>query len=228
MDEQATHKGKENVLEMTITDFKVGNIDHEGFYPISLQTSRGMVECRYYAAASRQRGAVFVGDSIGGWDTPVRNVLYPGLCHDLSRHNINCLRIKYRFPNNLSESILDILAGVTFLIQDGVESIGLVGHSFGAAAVIQAAAASPFVSTVVSLSPQAFGTEAVDAFRETQSILLVHGTADDETSPNDTSTIFEFARNPKKVIFYKGARHNLDEAAPEVYRVVKEWLQTKV
>lgn len=228
MDEQTTHQEKENILEMVINDFEVGSISNEGYYPISLKTSRGILDCRFYASAERRRAVVFAGDAIGGWDSPVRNVLYPGLCSHLSRHKVNCLRIKYRHPDNLAESILDVLAGVTFLIQDGVESIGLVGHSFGGAAVIQAAAASPFVSTVISLAPQSFGTDAVNDFRETQSLLLIHGNKDTHNFSKNTSVIFECAHDPKKIIVYKDAGHNLDEAAPEVYRTVKEWLYQKV
>jgi alpha/beta superfamily hydrolase len=216
-------------IEMTIDDLEIGSINlHEGYYPISLKTSRGILECRYYASHERRRGVVFAGSEHGGWDTPVRDMLYPGLSNDLARNGINCIRIKYRFPGNFGECILDVLAGVSFLTFDGVESVGLVGHSFGGAAVIQAAAASPYISTVVSLSPQSFGTDAVDAFREKQSILLIHGTGDKKLSADGSSNIYEYAHEPKKIILYKGATHNLDEAAPEIFKTVKQWLQMKV
>jgi alpha/beta superfamily hydrolase len=216
-------------IEMTIDDLEIGSINlHEGYYPISLKTSRGVLECRYYASSSRRKGVIFAGGEKGGWDTPVRDMLYPGLANDLARHEINCLRIKYRFPGNFAESILDVLAGVSFLTFDGVESVGLVGHSFGGATVIQAAAASPFISTVVSLSPQVIGTEAVDAFRETQSLLLIHGTADVIRTADGSSHIYEYAHEPKKIILYKGANHNLDEAAPQIFQTVKQWLHAKV
>jgi len=225
MNEHSSPKQKEHVLEMVINDFDVGPIVHDGYYPISLKTSRGILECRYYASAERRRAVVFAGDTRGGWDSPVRNILYPGLCNDLSRHNINCLRIKYRYPENLAESILDVLAGVTFLAQDGVETIGLVGHGFGGAASIQAAAASPLVSTVVSLSTYIFGTEAVRDFRETQSLFVIEN--DDSPIPIFDS-IFDQAHEPKVLLHMKESSHDFNEAAPEVYFAIKDWLYKKI
>jgi alpha/beta superfamily hydrolase len=226
--EHAAGSKKEGIIEMTITDLEVGSINHDGFYPVTLTTNRGNVDCRYYAAAERKHAVIFIGNAKGGWDSPVKNMLYPSLGNYFARKGINCLRIKYRHPAKLAESILDVLAGISFLAQDGITSIALVGHSFGAAVAIQAAAASPFVSTVVSLSPQTFGAEAVDAFREQQSILLIHGTADVMFPIRAASTIYDCAHDPKKIILYKGANHNLDEAAPEVFIEIRDWIQNKM
>ncbi len=110
----------------------------------------------------------------------------------------------------------------------GVQNIGLVGHSFGGAAVIRAAAASSYISTVVSLSPQTFGTDAVDSFREKQSILFINGTNDTYENVKPAQALYEYSHEFKKILLYKGANHNLDEAAPEIFRTVKEWLHTKV
>ncbi len=219
----------EDKIEMTISDVEIGTVDlHEGYYPVVFHTNRGDVECRYYASATVRRAVIFVGSEKGGWDTPVHDMLYPSLCNDLARHGMNCLRVKYREPGNFGECILDILAAVSFLNYDNIGSIGLVGHSFGGAAAIQVAAATPSISTVVSLSPQMFGSHAVDHFRHNQSILVMYGTDDMRQSVESSSTLFRYAHDPKKIIYYKGARHNLDEAAPEVFRTVKEWLYDKV
>jgi alpha/beta superfamily hydrolase len=226
MHEQSTHRSdeKDGMMEMIIDGLEVGAISNVGFYPISLKTSRGELECRYYAAAERRRAVIFLGGTVGGWDTPVRDMLYPGLCKDFARHGINSLRVKYRYSHNLSESILDVLAGVSFLLQDGVESVAIVGHSFGGAVAIQAAVASPFISTVIALSSQFMGTDVVGSFRDSQSLLLIHGTADEKYPFIDSSHIFDSAHDPKKIILYKGAHHDLDEAAPEVFRTVKDWI----
>jgi dienelactone hydrolase len=52
------------------------------------------------------------------------------------------------------ESVFDTLAGITFLKDNHrKKSIGLVGHSFGGAVVVQAATAAPdIVSTIVTLA----------------------------------------------------------------------------
>jgi pimeloyl-ACP methyl ester carboxylesterase len=219
---------QDGLLEMTITNMDVGIIDTEGFYPISLITSRGILACRYYASHERRRAVVFVGNARGGWDSPIHGKLYPSLCSFFVKKGINCLRIKYRHPAKLAESILDILAGISFLNQDGITSIALVGHSFGGAAIIQAAAASPSVSTVVSLCPQTVGAEAVDAFRDTQSILLIHGTADSLFPVQAAKTIYEYAHDPKKILLYDNANHDLDQVGPEVFTTIRDWIQTKI
>jgi pimeloyl-ACP methyl ester carboxylesterase len=89
---------------------------------------------------------------------------------------------------------------------------------------IPAAAASPSVSTVVSLSPQTFGAEAVYAFRDFQSLLLMHGTEDDMFPIQTAHTIYEFAHDPKELLLFKGANHDLDEAAPEVFTTIRDWI----
>jgi alpha/beta superfamily hydrolase len=229
MHEGQTHKEKqrEHVLEMTINGYDVGTVSSEGYYPITLKTSRGIVECRYYAASSRDKAVVFAGGQEGGWDTPVRNMLYPALSHNLSRNGINCLRIKYRFPMHLAECILDTLAGITFLNQDGIHNVGLVGYGTGGPVVIQAAASSPQVSTVVSIGTNVFGSDA-SGFRSNQSLLFLHGTKDEVVPVGSLGLTFRNAHDPKKVILYSGARHKLDEVAPEVFATVKEWLYTHV
>jgi pimeloyl-ACP methyl ester carboxylesterase len=69
------------------------------------------------------------------------------------KKEINSLRVRFLYPTNLYESVLDVIEGIHLLEQQGIESVGLVGHSFGGAVVIQAGtASSDRVRTVVTLS----------------------------------------------------------------------------
>ncbi len=178
-------------LEMVMTGVRRGEGTAEGFETVTLHTSRGDVETRYYAAPGATAGAIFVGGAGGGFDTPVRGWLYPRLCEQLSRDDgVACLRVRYRDPHDLEESTLDVLAGVAFLQSEGVERVALVGHSFGGAVVIQAAAASESVKTCIPMSTQTYGADPAADLSPRCSILVAHGTADKSspTAVRSTST----------------------------------------
>jgi dienelactone hydrolase len=115
------------------------------------------------------------------------------------------------------------------LEQQGIESVGLVGHSFGGAVVIQAAttttaASSDTVRTVVTLSTQSYGAEGISGLKQGSSILLIHGTDDKVLPPYCSSYVYNLANDPKEIIFYRGATHGLDEAAEQVHQMVHHWL----
>ena len=168
---------------------------------------------------------IWVGGVGGGWDTPARE-LYPHLCQKLIIKDINSLRVCFRYPTDLYKSVLDVIEGIHFLEQQGVESVGLVGHSFGGAVVIQAgtASSSDTVRTVVTLSTQSYGAEGVSRLKQGSSILLIHGTDDKVLPPYCSSYVYSLANDPKEIIFYRGATHGLDEAAEQVHQMVHDWL----
>jgi cephalosporin-C deacetylase-like acetyl esterase len=93
-------------------------------------------------------------------------------------------------------------------------------------AVIEAAAAVPnIIRTVVTLSTQSYGAvEAVSQLRQGCSILLIHGTDDDILWPSCSSSVYNKANNPKKIILYEGAKHGLEEAGEQVHQVIFQWL----
>lgn len=136
--------------------------------------------------------------------------MYPRLSQKLAEEDgINSLRIRFSYSTNLEASVLDVLAGIEFLTQEeGITSIGLVGHSFGGAVVISAAsiASENIVKAVVTLSTQSYGTEGVSRLKEGScSILLIHG------------------NNDEVLVLYDNASHGLDEVADKVFQKVHEW-----
>jgi hypothetical protein len=88
-----------------------GQITKDGYIPIKLLTSRkDGVECRYYYAEGAKKAVILVGGIGGGWDTPARG-LYPQLCQKLvNNETIRSLRVQYRYPRDLDESITDVIA----------------------------------------------------------------------------------------------------------------------
>ena len=203
-------------------DVTVGPLER-GYCGVELRTDRGPVACRYYRAPGASRAVVYVGGVGGGWDTPARG-LYPRLCEDLQGEGIAGLRVRFRDPRLLSEAAHDVLAGLRYLESDGIEAAAAIGHSFGGAVVIRAAALWPNVRTVVTLATQSYGAEPVVDLAPGASILLVHGTDDEVLPPRCSELLYGLAREPKRLLFYDGAGHVLDEAAEEVRRAVRDWL----
>jgi pimeloyl-ACP methyl ester carboxylesterase len=195
----------------------------EAYDVVEIETDRGTTICRYYEAEGAHAGVVMVGGTGGGFDTPARG-LYPRLAEDLPNHRISALRVRYRHPADLVESVVDTVLGMRYLESRGVPAIGLVGHSLGGAVVIQAAAGDPLVRVVVALSTGAAGTGPVASLAGRAAVLLIHGDADTVISPRSSEEVYRRAREPKRLVIYEGAGHTLDEAAESLAVEVKAWL----
>ncbi len=214
-----------------INDINIGTITNEGYRTVRLAISEtgNVVECRYYKTevTDSKSAVIYVGGVGGGWVSPAKE-LYPRLSQKLAEEDgINSLRIRFSYSADLEASVLDVLAGIEFLTQEeGITSIGLVGHSFGGAVVISAAsiASENIVKAVVTLSTQSYGTEGVSRFKEGScSILLIHGNNDEVLSPYCSHYIYNNAHEPKKLVLYDNASHGLDEVADKVFQKVHEW-----
>ena len=207
---------------MTITDMRTVPTEN-GFQDVTLTTSRGEILCRYYAAEKADKGVIMVGGTGGDFDSPAKE-LYPVLAEELATKGIASLRVRYRTPDNLLECALDVLAGLRFLKAQGVTKAGLIGHSLGGAAVIQAAAKSSIVTTLVTLSTQSNGADALTELKEGVSSLFIHGGKDRDLPPRCSSYAYYIAKEPKEFIMHDDATHSLDEVAAEVYDEVRTWL----
>jgi alpha/beta superfamily hydrolase len=195
---------------------------------VKLDTERGEIVCRYYSSHIYNPASVaivYVTGVGGDWGTPATG-LYPRLCCSLVKNGIDGLRVRYRHPSDLLESVFDTLAGVTFLQEEHkAKAIGLVGHSFGGAVVIQAAVkASEIVSTIVTLATQSYSAvEAVSKLKQGTSVLVVHGTNDKVLPVYCSEHVYQQAHEPKRLFIYERAGHGLDEVSEDVYDLVYEW-----
>lgn len=212
-------------LEASIDDIVIGKKKKGSYVPVKLVTNRGDVKCRYYHCAGSKKAVIFVGGKNGGFESPAGN-LYSELSRTLNLHNISSLHVKLRYPNDLVESVMDVMIAITFLERFGIEEIGLVGYSIGGAVAIQAAASTPdSVRTVVTLATQAYGTEVASSLDHT-SLLLIHG-LNDEIMPVYSSTyVHDIAQGEKQLLLYKGATHKLLEVSKPVKKEIQNWLLT--
>ncbi len=195
----------------------------EGYRTVTLQADDGPIEARHYPAGGATCGAVWVGGVGGGFDTPARD-LYPRLSEDLARHGVQSLRVRFRHPTKLNEAVLDVIAGLDFLSAQGVRRAAVIGHSFGGAVALQAAAARRgLVRTVVTLATQGFGADVAHDLGIP--LLLIHGEADEVLAPECSLYVHRIALEPKKLVLMPGAAHCLDETAEAVCREVRDWLK---
>ncbi len=214
-------------MDIKIDIKEIGENAENGYIPIELITDRGEVSCRFYKVNSNKFGVIWVGGIGGGWDTPAEG-LYPDLSKQLKENDISSLRIRYRYPHDIDESVYDVLTGIKFLKDMGTSKIALVGHSLGGAVVIQAAGLSNSVKTVVVLSTQSYGSESVSNFSQDTSILLIHG-ADDPVLPSSCSKqVYSKAHDPKEIVILTGNAHCLDESSQKVHQIVYDWIVSKL
>lgn len=232
--------GQYTIAEVQLQSVQVDPNARDGFHPVRLATNVGEIEARLFSVANASAGAIFVGGAGGGFDSPSHG-LYDRLCRTLHNAGIAGLCVRYRHANHLEECILDVLAGLLFLREQGIERAAVIGHSFGGAVVVCAGAisASPIrlsdtvihaggaqgmVKTVVALSTQTYGIQPVVALAPDCSILLLHGEADRVLSPQCSVYTYDLAHEPKELELYPNTGHGLDEAAEPIERRVAEWI----
>jgi pimeloyl-ACP methyl ester carboxylesterase len=187
-----------------------------------LPLSDGTTAYRWYSG-SGVSSAIWFGGAGGGWDTPA-NQLYPRLCEELTTNGIHSLRVRFRNPHDLHKATADVRAGIRFLAEQNVSNIALIGHSFGGAVAIRAAAAEPIVRTVVALATQSYGAEVASALGPRCSLLLIHGLLDSVLPWRSSQVVFDIAQEPKRLLYLPDAGHGLDEAADQVRQAVRDWL----
>ena len=190
-----------------------------------LRTTRGDIECILHREADTPKAIVWVWGARGGFDGPADGI-YGDLAEELMP-GITSLRVNYRHPRVLQESVMDTLAGVSFLVGTGHSEVVLVGHSFGGAVVIAAAPFAEQVNGVVALSSQTAGAaNAGDV--SPRPLLLVHGTDDTRLPPQCSEMIYEWAKQPKELVMYNGAEHGLRECKEELHDLLVGWIRDKL
>jgi uncharacterized protein len=197
--------------------------------PVQIETERGPVACLYHQGRIGAGGVVLVGGTDGGFDGPA-NGIYATLAVDLLDDGVSSLRLDFRLhvaPGDVEEGTQDVLAGVASLKANGAGKIGVVGHSYGGAVVINAAALSRDVDAVVTLSTQTAGTALTPRIAP-RPLLLVHGELDRRLPPACSRYIYERAGEPRELVILEGAKHSLRQRREDLRRLLREWLVARL
>jgi fermentation-respiration switch protein FrsA (DUF1100 family) len=189
---------------------------------LGLVTDRGTITCRFHRADEGDAAILWVFGSGGGLGGPAGGV-YTRLGEQLQERGIASLELAYRRPAHLVECILDVLVGLAWLEREGRTRVVLVGHSFGGAVVLNAAAESDLVVAVAALSSQSAGVGDL-APLSPRPLLFIHG-GDDEVLPAAGSRqLYARAGEPKELILYPGCRHGLDQCREQLDVDLKRWI----
>ncbi len=191
---------------------------------LEIDSARGPISCAFAEPRLHAPVVVMVGGGDGGLDGPVG--LYPALATDLASAEIGTLRVDFRihrFPGPVDEGVHDVRAAIAWLAARGVERIGLLGHSFGGAVVIEAAAQEvERVTAVATLATQTAGAQRVDELAP-RPLLLIHGLDDVRLSPDCSRLLYSLAEEPKELVLLEGATHSLRQRHREVRALLVEW-----
>ena len=180
----------------------------------------------FHSAEKATRGVIWVCGALGGLDGPSFGI-FTTLSQELLGEGISSLRLNYRVPGDFDQCVLDLLAGVYFLQQKGVDKVALVGHSFGGAVAIMAGTMSSQVKAVVGLSSQTFGAHRVNELSP-RPLLLIHGERDQNLPARCSQHIYEWAEEPKELVIYQGSGHFLRECQQELHDLLRGWLISKL
>ena len=162
-----------------------------------------------------------VGGSTGGLHGPAW--IYPELCARLQSAGVTGLRLDYHWPNHLEACTQDVLAGIHFLEEQGIEHVALLGWSFGGAVVIRAGVGSARVVGVATVGAQTAGTAAVGRLAP-RPLLVLHGTADPILPDRCARDLYARAAEPKELGLYVGDGHGLEHHQAEVLDRLVAWV----
>jgi fermentation-respiration switch protein FrsA (DUF1100 family) len=194
---------------------------------VVLHTTLGPIKAiLHQSAQGGVRAVLWVWGARGGYAGPAEGV-FAQLAEAFSAQGLTSLRLHYRHPGVYVESVLDVRAGLAFLKGRGCARVVLVGHSFGGAVVIAAGTLTDQVVAVVALSPQTYGAQGA-VYVAPRPLLLVHGLADTRLPPRCARQIYQWADEPKELVFYPGAEHGLRECQGELQALLHRWIPEKL
>ncbi|MCP4222863.1 MAG: alpha/beta hydrolase [Actinomycetia bacterium] len=206
-----------NVLAMQSVEVD-DNLDH-----LEIYTSEGLLTVLWHGANDLENVVVCVGGAMGGLLGPDG-----GLFHILGRQlpadGIGVLRISYRQPNELSMCVHDTLAMMELAARHGAKRFIPLGHSFGGAVVVQAAAHldGSAVPGLVTFATQSAGCEPIELLAE-RDLLFFHGTAD-KILPHQASELVRMLAGAGELVLLDGADHGLRPAGGIIFERLMEHL----
>ncbi|MFV0523331.1 MAG: alpha/beta hydrolase [Acidimicrobiales bacterium] len=190
---------------------------------VELYTPTGLLTLLWHGPRESEAVVVCVGGAMGGLLGPDGGV-YHQVGRDLAERGIGVIRVGYRRPNDLDRCVTDALAAVELAFRHGAQRFVTVGHSFGGAVAVRAAAhADPDRAPgLVTLATQTAGCEPISEMTDRR-FLFIHGTAD-RILPHQASELVQYLAGAGELVLLDGADHLLAPAGTEVTRRLLAWL----
>lgn len=182
---------------------------------LELYTMDGLLTLLWHGSADLERVVVCVGGAMGGLLGPDGG-LFHRLGRRLAADGVGVIRVSYRRPNDLTLCVHDTLAAMELAARHGARRFVTVGHSFGGAVAVQAAAHLEIESVpgVVTLATQSAGCEPAERLSD-RNLLFVHGT-DDRILPHQASEMVRMLAEAGELWLIPGADHLLSPAGDEI------------
>ena len=196
---------------------------------LTIASERGPIAVRWHPPQGvRRRGGVLcVGGFDGGFDGPAEGV-YVDLARVLPRRGVGVLRLDFRVkasPGPIGDGTFDALAGIDWLVERGCRRVALIGHSYGGAIMIRAAARSTRAVGVCALSTQTMGIEPSEVRSlAPRPLLLIHGSADWRLPPRLSEWVYAVAGDGRELRILDGATHSLRQRRGELRTLLLDWL----
>ena len=174
------------------------------------------------------RGAVLcVGGFDGGFDGPAERI-YSDLGSALPKLGIGVLRLDFRVktsPGPIDDGTFDVIAGIDWLVEQGIARVALIGHSYGGAIMVRAAFRSEAVAGTCALSTQTMGIEP-DEVRALapRPLLLIHGGADWRLPPRLSEWVYSLAGEGRELHILDGATHSLRQRRDDLWVLLLDWI----
>ena len=175
------------------------------------------------------RGAALcVGGFDGGFDGPAEGV-YPDLAAALPAAGVGVLRLDFRVktsPGPIDDGTADVLAGIDWLAEQGVGRVALIGHSYGGAIVVRAAARTSIVVGTCALSTQTMGIEPAEVRSlAPRPLILIHGEADWRLPPRLSEWVYSLAGEGRELHILEGATHSLRQRREDLWVLLLDWIE---
>jgi len=189
---------------------------------IEIITMEGLLSIWWHGEPGATDVALMCGGAAGGVLGPGRS-LYLELGKELAAQGRAAMAIDYRRPGDTRRCVLDVCAAADLALRNGADRYVILGHSFGGAVAIQAAAVFPHSTAgVITYATQSAGCEEAAATGDVP-LLLVHGDSDSILGPENSEMVRTLAGHGDVEII-KGADHMLSEEPDRLMSLSRDWI----
>lgn len=213
-----------NIHMVTIKEIRVGDEAQESYIPLTFNTTRGNIESRYYPTYKSKTGVIFLNDGQKDWSSPAKS-LYTNLAESLQiTKNISSLWVQYRDGKNIEESIIDSVVGATYLCQEQIEKIIVVGHSFGSVVGFNLASILPEVRLAIALTPPSEISSIIGEIPFSTRLRYIHGGSDTTAIPDIEGLVLNNNLHSQQIRMYKDTGYDLEEVAFDLFETLQQWI----